>query len=924
MSFAFPAVLFALVALPAIWWLLRLTPPRPKPETFPPTRLLLEITRKEETPSQTPWWLIALRLILAALLIVALAGPVLRPTAEEAPGTGPLLLVVDNGWASADRIDAMKATASAILRLADDTDRAVAFVATAAPAGQIMAPTSPADIEARLGTLEPEPFPVDRASLLPALRTIASTAGFGGVVWLTDGLGGTEAEAFSAFLTEISDGPIVVYTDPAAALIGLLPPTSTADALTVPLLRQDMAAPFSGAVVARDLRGRPIAEARVSFEVGVATAIATFDLPTELRNEIVRLEIVGENSAGAVQLLDERYRRRTVGVITGAPSDQPLLSADYYITRALLPFADIRTTAPELPVAIAALIDAGVSAIILADVGTLPAESDAALAAWVQAGGTLIRFAGPRLASSAPTLIPVRLRQGGRTLGGALSWETPQPLGPYPRTSPFYGLDVPEDVLVQRQVLAEPDATLLERTWAALADGTPLVTGGPSGDGLLVLFHVTADPAWSNLPLSGIFVEMLRRIVSMASASTSNADAAATAALSPFRVLDGYGRSVDPGAAAEPIPAGEPDIAIDRTHPPGLYGNEDGFRALSLLGPGATLPPFDVGSVDGVSVRAYPESAPFELRPWLLAAALAVFLLDALAVLWLAGAFAGRRHQTAALMLLAGALAFPGAHDARAQALTPADQIAMAAANQTSLAYVVTGVAQNDDLSRAGLRGLSIVLAQRTSFVPGEPVGVNLATDELAFFPIIYWRVDPAAPLPTPEAIARLDAYMRNGGVVLFDTADQIERTAQVLGGVTPAGQLLREMMATLDLPPMQPVTAEHVLTKTFYLLSEFPGRLVGGPLWAEAPETTIDPLTGNAIARTTDGVSPILVTSNDFAGAWAVDERGAFLLPTGGGDSMQREYAFRVGINIVMYTLTGNYKTDQVHIPALLERLGQ
>jgi hypothetical protein len=76
--------------------------------------------------------------------------------------------------------------------------------------------------------------------------------------------------------------------------------------------------------------------------------------------------------------------------------------------------------------------------------------------------------------------------------------------------------------------------------------------------------------------------------------------------------------------------------------------------------------------------------------------------------------------------------------------------------------------------------------------------------------------------------------------------------------------------------------------------------------------------------ARGGDGVSSVLITGNDFAGAWAIDQEGRFLYPTDSPDPRQRELAFRSGVNIVMYTLTGNYKADQVHVPALLERLGQ
>ena len=123
-------------------------------------------------------------------------------------------------------------------------------------------------------------------------------------------------------------------------------------------------------------------------------------------------------------------------------------------------------------------------------------------------------------------------------------------------------------------------------------------------------------------------------------------------------------------------------------------------------------------------------------------------------------------------------------------------------------------------------------------------------------------------------------------------------------------------------MPPLEPVPTDHVLTKAFFILRDFPGRLSGGPLWVEASLEAEN--TDNRPVRTGDGVSPILITGNDFAGAWAIDSTGEPLLPTVPSDPMQRAYALRAGVNIVMYVLTGNYKSDQVHVPALLERLGQ
>jgi hypothetical protein len=118
----------------------------------------------------------------------------------------------------------------------------------------------------------------------------------------------------------------------------------------------------------------------------------------------------------------------------------------------------------------------------------------------------------------------------------------------------------------------------------------------------------------------------------------------------------------------------------------------------------------------------------------------------------------------------------------------------------------------------------------------------------------------------------------------------------------------------------------DHVLTRSFYLLQAFPGRFVEGGLWVEAPPPDAAKTDGMPFRNLNDGVTPVVIGGNDWASAWAVDDNGWPLLPVGRGAAgdQQREYAYRFGINLIMYVLTGNYKSDQVHVPALLERLGK
>jgi hypothetical protein len=210
-----------------------------------------------------------------------------------------------------------------------------------------------------------------------------------------------------------------------------------------------------------------------------------------------------------------------------------------------------------------------------------------------------------------------------------------------------------------------------------------------------------------------------------------------------------------------------------------------------------------------------------------------LLLVDALVVFWLAGGMARlmrrRRPAAAALALaaLAGLAAMQTAPAHAQGALSAADQIALKSALETRFAYVVTGDAQVDEVSRAGLQGLTLFLAQRTALEAGEPMGLDIGRDELAFYPIIYWPIVPGAAKPTAEALARIDTYMKQGGTVLFDTRDVLETPPGPGGENRGPGMLaLREILAGLDIPALEPVPREHVLTKTFFLLRDFPRPL--------------------------------------------------------------------------------------------------
>lgn len=941
-GFLEPLVLTALVLLPAIWWLLRLTPPRPRSVVFPPTRLLKGLEDSEQTSAHSPWWLTALRMLMAALLIAALAGPVLNPDRDALQGAGPVVIVVDNGWASASHWGARQRLVKTYISRAERDSRPIMLTGTAGARDKRLETMSPQKAREAAATLQPQPYEPDRLRVAGMLEAEFENKGPATFIWLTDGLDYGDGKTFSERLQRMAgdDAALTVATpDTGAGALALRHTTGLKGALIAQIVRVESGAK-AGTVRAFTSRGEQLGEVEFALADDARQAQAEISLPLEIRNQVARLEIAGETSAGAVHLLDARSQWRRVGVISGETRElaQPLLSPLYYVERALSPYSEV-VSAPNSNIAssVSELLERNLSVLVLADIGQLVESALDSIQSWVNRGGTLIRFAGPRLEKSGDDLLPTVLRKGGRTLGGSLSWSTPQSLAPFEETSPFAGLEVPDDVTVRRQVLSDPAAGLDAEVWARLKDGTPLVSAAKRGDGRIVLFHITANSDWSNLPISGLFVRMLRRIAERSVITSSEEGGEQTATentgtatpetglLAPREVLDGFGRLVSPEPAVAPIESSEIDATIpDASHPPGYYGPAGATRSLNIVKADTKLTPLP-GLGDKAAQIGYEVQQAVQLKPWLLGAAMILFLADMIAVLTFAAGgrlmAMGRRAATgASVVLLAFAVLAP---EAFAQTSSGADdQKFLDAALKTRLAYVFTGDAEIDRVSETGLSGLSRVLKARTAVEPAEPVGINVDTDELAFYPLLYWPVPDNAAKLEEKTLAKIDAYLKQGGMIVFDTRDyqtSLPSGSSLQGAGTGA---LNRLVGSLDIPPLEPVPENHVLTKAFYLLKSFPGRWDGGALWVEATPRSEDDQSRRA--RRTDGVSSLLITSNDFAAAWALDQNNRPLYPVVPGGEVQREMAFRVGVNIVMYALTGNYKADQVHVPALLERLGQ
>ncbi|MGB3280781.1 MAG: BatA domain-containing protein, partial [Pseudorhodobacter sp.] len=685
-GFTTPLLLLGLLALPILWFLLRAVPPAPIRRRFPGVALLLGLKDEEAETDKTPWWLLFLRMAAIAAAIIGFAGPVLNPAQRDLANTGPLLVLMDGSWADARDWPRRVDRATTLVAEAGRAGRPVALVRLSDAPSDIVFQAANALLPSMAG-LTPNPWAPDFAGWSDALPS----GGFSSF-WLSDGVEhGARAGLLSALQTH---GNVTVFESP-RPVVALRPARFEDGVIRLSATRLPATDAAEVELSARGLDPagieRELARLPLVFKAGAPEAETSLSLPPELRNRINRFELAGIRSAAAVSLTDDSLKRRKVALISGSGGAESLqlLSPTHYLRQALEPVAEL------IDGTLADVVLANPDVIVLADVATLSPDEGDAILDWLDRGGLLLRFAGPRLAASDVSresedpLMPVRLRIGGRNVGGAMSWGEPKSLAPFAEGSPFFGLPIPQDVTVTAQVLAQPDPDLATRTIAALADGTPLVTRKAMGQGQVVLFHVTANAEWSSLPLSGLFMLMLERLaVSTRPVAPNTADLEGQiwvpqVALNAFGTLNDAGdiAGVDGAALAKALAQTGPSA----TMPPGLYAGEDRRVALNVIGPDTALTatswPASV-ALEGLEVQI--EQA---LKGTALSTALSLLLVDVLAALALSGRLLGSLRNAAVLALGLMVLA---PTDTRAQTVKPDDQRAIEATTALRLGYILT------------------------------------------------------------------------------------------------------------------------------------------------------------------------------------------------------------------------------------------
>ncbi|MTI10260.1 DUF4159 domain-containing protein [Curvivirga aplysinae] len=928
LSFSIPWLLLGLLGLPALWFFLRVTPPPPKQVSFPAIMLLTGIFNKNQSSDKAPWWLVTLRLTLLSALILAFAHPRIYQE-QTIPGQGSIVLIIENDWASGQNWSDFINVTESILEDAARQNREI-YIASTQPLDvekkiTLLGPLSPQVAEDQLTQLSPSPVIIDYQSLLSHLNKKDFNSP-PSIVWLQSGIQHPGTQEFEKQLTRI--GVVHIYQPKGHNLPVTLSLTKNSLAepsgIQLSVKRTKSAKPsHTDAInIAREVllsikaqNGRLLGQQLVQFNQGEFEKSTPLNLPKNLVSEIKYISIDGQSNAGSIFLLDDRWRNTQIGILQPeGENGLPLLSESYFLDKASTDLGTVSIGPLQM------LLRLRTGVIMMPDAVSLSFEEMEELSNWLKQGGVLIRFAGRNLAHNVETdpLLPTALRHGGRALNGMLQWEKPANLKSFNSDSPLAGLKIPKDVVIKQQVLAKSTSEIKKTSWAELEDGTSLISGKKIGQGWLVLFHTTANAEWSNLALSGIFPKILDRLTRLSFLSDKKNIIDTTDTFSPYlplQIVNGKGQLSPPPAYIQSINLKDTPKITSYT-PPGFYGGQGYNLALNLTQDISELKQYTPNK-NNLHQLGSEIAKSTDLKPVLLLIALILLFADSICSLALRGQLpqlSGHlKHLILGGILISGlSILFTGPSAAQETELeaTIVRPLIPPQSNSfdtsTGLAYVVTGNTKVDRISHEGLAGLAFILNQRTAIEAANPVGIDFKKSELAFYPLIYWPITPDQKNLSQTEIDNINNYLSFGGSIFFDSRSPGQSNTAMMTH-------LQRLTKGINIPALVPIETDHVLTKSFYLLQDFPGRWQDGNLWVEPIQ-----------AGTADGVSRIMVGQNDWAGAWAMDEYGRPRFPVTPGGEAQREMSYRFGINLMMYMLTGNYKKDQVHIPAILERLGQ
>ncbi len=885
--------LAALLLVPIIWWISRIIPPKPKTLSLPSAYFLLGLESGKNSANDAPIWLKILRMFALSALIIGIANPmIILEKVQNNEATNRIIILIEDSYTAANNYENTRSAIKSAfenLRITNNGQTQFHIIPISIGILEKDITIGALDIneaENLALNIQPKPFFFNHKNAATSIEKLNQKAK---IYYFADGLIHENTELLLKELSANAIDEVQLYVPPlieASALKSVVQKSNTIEF-------EYVAASKSSNVFVDFYSSNNIVLASVKGENGFGRLFLE-SINQTIARKIAYARIRGTQSASAVFLLDSFDRRALVGIEKPTEAEQPLLSDTNYIAAASKQFADVYQAE------IKDLAQSDANAIIIGDRAGFSKQEADALKKFIDKGGLLVRYIGPQ-AISVPNdeLVTAPFAPEPRNIKDALNIE-PISISPFSANSPFFGIEPPKGA-VPTNIAKLMDSEDSVNIWARLSDGTPFISARKFGKGEIIAIHTSAAPYWSDIAYSGLQPALLKRIISRANSPILPSNIRQSdLPMSAVKLIDGFGNLQSPPKPNPPI-----DMAKSKSPIwPGIYENIEARTIRQAYEQGTSFKAISEFPSNFETLKDN-QTGAIKLQPLLLLMALLGLLFDWLYSIGLFAKLITKfevylrklanfrlRFQAHKLVIFALFMFLIGADFSYAE---PNNQNNLKPnPNGVKLAYLKTNDAANNAIMMRGLENLQIALNARTSVQAGPIIGLDASNDELALYPIIYWRLGNNPMPQSPIAQQRLNQFMRNGGLLFIDT-----RGAGLNQNL--ARQNVQIALSGLVVPPLEQVTQDHVLAKSFYLLYGFPGNFQNAKLWAQSR--------ASLSASANDGVSPIVIGDGDYALAW------------GTLGHQNRNSALNVGINIYLYALTGQYKADQVHVPAILER---
>lgn len=890
-TFQNPEYFVFLLIVPILWKYFKEGPDRPVLKKFPAIILIAQNTSSDSTPIKKNYLNLLLKTLLVFLITVLLANPSEKKDFKTKP-----LIIIDNGWDSGPGWEKINKGINQFLE-SKKSNTFTIFPTVASNKNKFNYLFEKKEFEIREYLKGIKPLALKPNYILLSKELPNFVQDDTKIFWFTNHYMNKEKKAF---YDSIKSKNLKIYSsskEDFPIILSLLSQEDNIYSFGLINMNKDLDNFF---IDCYDIKQRIIIRQKVSQDK-IKYDEQNFgnfsvEIPKEKNDLIYYFKISNSKSVSSVAIKSNYVKKKKIGLVQTnfQDNDNEYFRANFFVRKALESNYDLKS----LP--LDQLLSPNKSLIISDDFDTTFFGFEERILQWIGEGGTFLKFAGDKFLSHAENnqlssvlgIIPITKKV--ISVDGELSFKRNLSIAQISGKSPIRDFEIPKKIKINKYIEIPKNIDNLKlKFWVKLDNGAPLITQRPYEKGNLILVHLPANNEWSNISLSIFFPDLLNKIIQISRGINAEE---VQQIFKPLKILDALGNLVEPRIDTLNLDSKIfMDSKLTRDNPPGLYKNELGFHGLNISD--YLQNEYDyIYLPKEIIIDDFNSNSSFEIKNFLVLLCLLVFVCETL-VNFLGRDFLKFKYFNPLKVMFLILIVFsPNIVFANEKL----DYL-----GQTKLAYIQTGVEEIDRINYEGLREISSYISSKTSAILGSPIGLDLEKDEIDYFPIIYISLIKNAKNLNDISLGKLQNFINSGGILLFDCKASFESLF-----VEDCLILFKKHYKNLDISAFKKLTSESTLSKSFYLLNSYPGR----------KNEMVYIAYNNQINN--DKVLSIVIGNNDWTGAWAKDANNSFLLPLFENDKEQRDLSFRFGTNIVLYSLTGNYKSDQVHIPEILKRM--